>query len=135
MPRQTPPAPSRDVCPLIATAYSRGNEDKVWGYPDPVDIAGDGKLRHVYVIEQGTAHLHSIIASTRPLSASEQQTASSEVNFYGSIGQDMVLETIPTSFAFEGAYYVVYEGDGGPYDVVKLKVASFVGSNGIIRRY
>jgi hypothetical protein len=41
------------------------------------------------------------------------------VNFFGSIGQDMVLETIPRIFAFKGGYYVVYEGDGGPYDVVK----------------
>jgi hypothetical protein len=117
-------APSRAisiaaVCSFIAAAYNRGDEDKLWGYPDPVDIAGDGKLRHVYIIEQGTAHVHSIIASTRPLSAAEQQTASSEVNFFGSIGQDMVLETIPRIFSFKGAYYVVYEGDGGPYDVVK----------------
>jgi hypothetical protein len=108
-----------DVCSFIAVSYNRGDEDKVWGYPDPVDIAGDGKSRHVYIIEQGTAHVHSIIASTRPLSASEEQTASSEVNFFGSIGQDMVLETIPRIFAFKGGYYVVYEGDGGPYDVVK----------------
>jgi hypothetical protein len=108
-----------DVCSFIAASYNRGDEDKLWGYPDPVDIAGDGKLRHVYIIEQGTAHVHSIIASTRPLSDPEQQTASSEVNFFGSIGQDMVLETIPRIFAFKGAYYVVYEGDGGPYDVVK----------------
>jgi hypothetical protein len=108
------------VCSFIAAAYNRGDEDKLWGYPDPVDIAGDGKLRHVYIIEQGTAHVHSIIASTKPLSAAEQEVASnSEVNFYGSIGQDMVLETIPRIFAFKGAYYVVYEGDGGPYDVVE----------------
>ena len=117
-------APSRagsatDVCSFIATAYNRGDEDKLRGYPDPVDITGDGKLRHVYVVEQGTAHVHSIIASTKPLSDSEQQTVSSEVNFFGSIGQDMALETIPRIFSFKGAYYVVYEGDGGPYDVVK----------------
>ena len=119
-----PAAPSRagtvaDVCSFIAAAYNRGDEDKLWGYPDPVDIAGDGKLRHVYIIEQGTAHVHSIVASTRRLSDPEQQTAPSEVNFFGSIGQDMVLETIPRIFSFKGAYYVVYEGDGGPYDVVK----------------
>ena len=108
-----------DVCSFIAASYNRGDEDKLWGYPDPVDIAGDGKLRHVYIIEQGTAHVHSIVASTRRLSDSEQQTAPSEVNFFGSIGQDMVLETIPRIFSFKGAYYVVYEGDGGPYDVVK----------------
>ena len=108
-----------DVCSFIAAAYNRGDEDKLWGYRDPVDIAGDGKLRHVYIVEQGTAHVHSIIASTKPLSESEQQTASSEVNFFGSIGQDMALETIPRIFSFKGAYYVVYEGDGGPYDVVK----------------
>ena len=119
-----PAAPSRavtvaDVCSFIAAAYNRGDEDKLWGYPDPVDIADDGKLRHVYIIEQGTAHAHSIVASTRRLSDSEQQTAPSEVNFFGSIGQDMVLETIPRIFSFKGAYYVVYEGDGGPYDVVK----------------
>jgi hypothetical protein len=119
-----PAAPSRavtvaDVCSFIAAAYNRGDEDKLWGYPDPVDIADDGKLRHVYIIEQGTAHAHSIVASTRRLSDSEQQTAPSEVNFFGSIGQDMVLETIPRIFSFKGAYYVVYEGDGGPYNVVK----------------
>ena len=55
----------------------------------------------------------------KPLSPAEQQTVTSEVNFYGSIGQDMVLETIPRIFKFKGAYYVTYEGDGGPYDVVK----------------
>lgn len=109
-----------DVCSYIAAAYNRGDQDKLWGYPDPVDIAGDGVLRHVYIIEQGTAHVHSIIASTKPLSAAEQEVASnSEVNFFGSIGQDMALETIPRIFSFKGAYYVVYEGDGGPYDVVK----------------
>ena len=103
--------------PYIAAAYNRGDQDKLWGYPDPVDIAGDGVLRRVYIIEQGTAHVHSIIASTKPLSAAEQEVASnSEVNFFGSIGQDMALETIPRIFSFKGAYYVVYEGDGGPYD-------------------
>jgi hypothetical protein len=108
-----------DVCSFIAAAYDRGGQDRLWGYPDPVDIAGDGKLRHVYIVEQGTAHVHSILASTKPLSAAEQQTTPSEVNFYGSIGQDMALETLPRIFQFKGAYYVVYEGDGGPYDVVK----------------
>ncbi len=108
-----------EVCAFIASAYNRDDQGKLWGYPDPVDIAGDGKLRHVYVIEQGTADVHSIIASTKPLSPAEQQTASSEVNFYGSIGQNMELETIPRVFRFKGAYYVAYEGDGGPYDVVK----------------
>jgi hypothetical protein len=117
---QTPTDPATaDVCAFIAAAYNRGDEDKLWGYPDPVDIAGDGKLRHVYVIAQGTADVHSIVASSQPLSPAQQQTASSEVNFYGSIGQDMVLETIPRIFAFKGVYYIVYEGDGGPYDVVK----------------
>ena len=112
-----------EVCSFIGAAYNRGDQDKLWGYPDPVDIAGDGKPRHVYVIEQGTAHVHSIIASSKPLSAAERDAAlSSEVNFYGSIGQDMELETIPRIFQFKGAYYVVYEGDGGPYDVVKPNV-------------
>ncbi len=108
-----------EVCSYIAAAYNRGDQDKLWGYPDPVDIAGDGKLRHVYIIEQGTARVHSLIASAKPLSPAEQQTASSEVSFYGSIGQDMELETIPRIFQFKGAYYVAYEGDAGPHDVVK----------------
>src|SRR5579863_5497819 len=112
-----------DVCSYIGAAYNRGDENKLWGYHDPVDIAGDGKLRHVYIIEQGTAHVHSIVASTKSLSPAEQEAASnSEVNFYGSIGQDMELETIPHIFQFKDAYYVVYEGDGGPYDVVKPNV-------------
>ncbi len=111
------------LCSFIASAYNRGDQDKVWGYPEPVDIAGDGTLRHVYIVEQGTAHVRSIVASTRPLSPAEQEAAAnSEVNFYGSIGQDMVLETIPRIFQFKGVYYVVYEGDGGPYDVVKPNV-------------
>jgi hypothetical protein len=113
------PAALPEVCSFIGAAYNRGVQDKLWGYPDPVDIAGDGKRRHVYVVEQGTAHVHSIVASAKPLSPAEQDAASSEVNFYGSIGQDMELETIPRIFQFKGAYYVVYEGDGGPYDVVK----------------
>lgn len=109
-----------EVCSAIAAAYNRGDEDRLWGYPDPVDIAGDGKLRHVYIVEQGTAHVHMIVASTKPLTSAEQQNAfSSEVNFYGSIGQDMPLDTEPHIFAFKGVYYVVYEGDGGPYDVVR----------------
>jgi hypothetical protein len=113
-------AAAGDVCSAIAAAYNRGDQDRLWGYPDPVDIAGDGQLRHVYIVEQGTAHVHSIVASTRPLSPAEQQAASSsEVNFYGSIGQDMELETIPRIVQFKGTYYVVYEGDNGPYDVVK----------------
>jgi hypothetical protein len=111
------------VCSYVAAAYNGGTEDKLWGYPDPVDIAGDGKLRHVYIVEQGTAHVHSIVASTEPLSAAAQETASnSEVNFYGSIGQDMDLETVPHIFQFKDSYYVVYEEDEGPYDVVKPDV-------------
>jgi hypothetical protein len=112
-----------EVCSFIASAYNRGDPNKLWGYPDPVDIAGDGKLRHVYVIEQGTAHVHSIIASTELLSPAEQEAASdSEVNFFGSIGQDMSLDTVPRIFQFKGTYYVVYESDGGPYDVVKPNI-------------
>ncbi len=112
-----------DVCSYIAAAYNRGDQDKLWGHPNPVDIEGDGKLRYVYIIEQGTAHVHSIVASTTPLSPAEQAAAaSSEVNFYGSIGQDMALETMPRIFQFKGAYYVVYEGDAGPYDVVKPNI-------------
>ena len=113
-------AAANSVCSYVAAAYNRGQRDKLWGYPDPVDIAGDGKLRHVYIIEQGTAHVSSIIASTKTLSPAEQETASgSEVNFYSSIGKDMELETAPRVFEFRGAYYVVYEEDGGPSDVVK----------------
>lgn len=120
---QPAPSAASEVCSIVAAAYNRGDQDKLWGYPDPVDIAGDGRLRHVYVVEQGTAHVSTIIASTKALSPAEQQTASnSEVNFYGSIGQDMALDTAPHLFQFKGAYYVVYEGDGGPYDVVKPNV-------------
>jgi len=109
-----------EVCSAIASAYNRGEQNKLWGYPDPVDIAADGKLRHVYIVEQGTAHVHSIIASTKPLTPEQRQNAGDgEVNFFGSIGQDMSLDTVPRILAFQGAYYVVYEADGGPYDVVK----------------
>jgi hypothetical protein len=113
-------AAANGVCSYVAAAYNRGQQDKLWGYPDPVDIAGDGTLRHVYIIEQGTAHVSSIIASSTTLSPAEQEAASgSEVNFYSSIGKDMELETVPRVFGFRGAYYVVYEEDGGPSDVVK----------------
>ena len=109
-----------EVCSFIASAYNHGRQSKLWDYPDPVDIAGDGKPRHVYIVEQGTAHVHSIIASTKPLTPEEQEAAgNSEVDFYGSIGQDMPLDTEPHIFAFKGAYYVVYEADGGPFDVVR----------------
>jgi hypothetical protein len=113
-------AAADNVCSYIAAAYNRGDRDKLWGYPDPVDIAGDGKLRHIYIIEQGTAHVSSIIASTSALSPEEQQAAfSSEVNFYGSAGKDMDLDAVPHIFQFNNAYYVVYEENAGPYDVVK----------------
>jgi len=119
-------APARavpEICSFVAAAYNRGDQDKLWGYPDPVDIAGDGKLRHVYIVEQGTAHVHSIVASTTPLTPAEQdQAVNKDVDFYGSIGKDMSLETVPRILQYKGAYYVVYEGDGGPYDVVKPNV-------------
>jgi hypothetical protein len=93
-------AAADNVCSYIAAAYNRGDRDKLWGYPDPVDIAGDGKLRHIYIIEQGTAHVSSIIASTSALSPEEQQAAfSSEVNFYVRPAKIWTSMPCPTSFS------------------------------------
>ena len=57
-------AAANGVCSYVAAAYNRGQQINCGAIPDPVDIAGDGTLRHVYIIEQGTAHVSLVIAST-----------------------------------------------------------------------
>jgi LVIVD repeat len=115
-----------DVCSYVAFFYNHGHQDDMWGYPDPVDIAGDGKLRHVYIFEQGTADVPEIIASTKELPSHDDQVMAaaggdSEVEFY----DNSVVEAANTNMAephvlpFKNGYYVVLELDGGPSAVVK----------------
>ena len=80
-------APPANVCAYVAAFYNRGRQKEMWGFPDPVDIAGDGKLRHVYLYDMGTAHVPVIIATTRKLAPEElaNATEDSEVSFAGGV--------------------------------------------------
>jgi hypothetical protein len=117
-------APPAEVCSYVAEFYNRGREREMWGVPDPVDIAGDGKLRHVYIYHGGTAHVPDIVASTDRLDlddyggqiiASERE----EVKFSPSDQEDRMWLAEPHVMPFKTNYYVVYESDDGPLFVVK----------------
>jgi len=111
-------AVSRDLCSYVATFYNQGRQSELWGHPDPVDIAGDGKLHHVYTFTQGTAHASVIIATTASKPQSEAQMMTlldSEVDF----GESDSFSSEPHVLPFKTGYFVVYEEDGGPSMVVK----------------
>jgi hypothetical protein len=119
---------SKDVCSYVATFYNHGRQADMWGYPDPVDIAGDGKLRHVYLFDEGTAHVPVLFASTKAVPEEERSSESykepAEVDFNLTKDQSGTddsriwhdeLHVLP----FKEGYYVVYQDDGGPFAVVK----------------
>jgi hypothetical protein len=112
---------STGVCAFVADAYNRGTEDKLWGYPDPVDIAGDGVLRHVYIFEEGTAHVSNIIASTKALTPEGQGAAAgnSEVNFFFTKDDGVDYDSVPHIFAFQNHYYVAFEEENTLIAVVR----------------
>jgi hypothetical protein len=112
---------SSEVCSFVAAAYNQGTESKLWGYPDPVDIAGDGILRHVYIFEEGTAHVSNIIASTKALTSDEQEAAAanSEVNFHFTKDEGIDYDSVPNVFAFQNRYYVAFEENNELIAVVK----------------
>ncbi len=118
---------SENVCSYVAAFYNRGRQKEMWGYPDPVDIAGDGKLRHVYIFYQGTAHVPVIFASTKAVPEEDQLVQAlaedAEVNFNRTVDQSIAEEygsrpeihVLP----FRDGYYLVDQEDGGPVAVVK----------------
>jgi len=118
---------SETVCSYVAAFYSHGRQDEMWGYPDPVDIAGDGKQRHVYIFDQGTAHVPAIFASTKAVPEEERLNGAlggdGEVDFNRTVNQSRAeeyggrpeLHVLP----FRDGYYLVYQEDGGPAVVVK----------------
>jgi hypothetical protein len=118
---------SENVCSYVAAFYNRGRQEEMWGYPDPVDIAGDGKLRHVYIFDQGTAHIPVIFASTKAVPEEERVveglSGGDEVDFSRTVDQSSAEEygswpefhVLP----FRDGYYLVYQEDGGPVAVVK----------------
>ena len=118
------PTVSRDVCSYVAAFYTRGRQAELWGYPDPVDITGDGRLRHVYIFDQGTAHIPVILSSTKEIPEEDRLVESfkeDEVDFsrtdpaqfdHGSWPE---LHMLP----FRGGYYLVDQEDGGPVAIVK----------------
>ena len=108
-------AVSRDVCSYVATFYNQGRQSELWGNPDPVDIAGDGKLRHVYTFTQGTAHNPVIVATTASKPQDDYLMFESEVDF----GESTSFAAEPHVLPFKTGYFVVYEEDGGPSMVVK----------------
>ena len=118
---------SENVCSYVAAFYNRGRQEEMWGYPDPVDIAGDGKLRHVYIFYQGTAHLPVIFASTKAVPEEDQLVEAlaedAEVNFNRTVDQSSAEEhgSRPEIhiLPFRDGYYLVDQEDGGPVAVVK----------------
>jgi hypothetical protein len=114
-------ASTGDVCSYVAAFYNRGRQSEIFGYPDPVDIAGDGRPMHVYIYHQGTANVPGIVASTKELEHDEVffGNPESEVDFAVSGDrEDDLFFREPRVLPFKGAYYVVYEGPG-PYVVVR----------------
>jgi hypothetical protein len=117
------PTVSRDVCSYVAAFYTRGHQVELWGYPDPVDVAGDGKLRHVYIFDQGTAHIPVILSSTKEIPEEDRLVESfnkDEVDFnrtdpQSENGSWPELHMLP----FRDGYYLVYQEDGGPVAIVK----------------
>ena len=118
---------SENVCSYVAAFYNRGRQEEMWGYPDPVDIAGDGKLRHVYIFYQGTAHVPGIFASTKAVPEEERVmeglSGDDEVDFARTVDQSSAEENGRWSefhvLPFRDGYYLVYQEDGGPVAVVK----------------
>jgi hypothetical protein len=118
------PTVSRDVCAYVAAFYTRGRQVELWGYPDPVDLTGDGTLRHVYIFDEGTAHIPVILSSTKEIPEQDRLVASfndDEVDFsrtdrsQSDNGSWPELHMMP----FRNGYYLVYQEDGGPVAVVK----------------
>jgi len=118
------PFVGNNVCSYVAAFYTRGRQAELWGYPDPVDLAGNGRLWHVYIFDQGTAHIPAIVSSARALSEGELLTESLDkggVNFDrtdpapSESGSWPELHMLP----FRDGYYLVYQEDGGPVAVVK----------------
>lgn len=109
-------AANQDICHYVAGFYDRGRQAEMFGFPNPVDIDGSGKLRYVYIFHQGTANDPEIVASPKPMTHDElvyggEPTGS--VNFFISNDKsspDFELE--PHVFPFHNAYYVVYSRRG-----------------------
>src|SRR4029078_8371230 len=111
-------APAAEVCSHVAEYYKRGREREMWGLPHPVDIANDGKLRHVYIFHGGTAHVPDIVASTEKISPDDYNglvmaSARDAVNFLPSDSDDRLWLAEPHVMPFRANYYVVYESDDG----------------------
>jgi hypothetical protein len=107
------------VCDYVAAFYSRGRQAEMFGLPDPVDIAGNGRMLHVYVEYLRVAGgLLRIVASDKEPDPFGALPRTSVVGF-GGADQDKMwfggIHVIP----FRKTYYVVYELDDGPYAVVK----------------
>jgi hypothetical protein len=113
-------AVTNDVCTYVAAFYDHGRQSELWGYPDPVDIAGNGKLLHIYISSQGTAHVPVIVTTRERKSLDEIESA---VQFDNELGLEVPPEVgwtaEPHVLPFKTGYFVVYEEDDGPSAVVK----------------
>jgi hypothetical protein len=112
---------SENVCAYVAAFYNHGRQSEMWGYPDPVDIAGDGQMRHVYIFDQGTAHVPRIAAVTRPTPTDALWGDEGEVSFEPDQGDAGDFGFLPEAHVlpFKTGYFAVWELDGGPAVVVK----------------
>jgi hypothetical protein len=118
------PSISSDVCSYVAAFYTRGRAAELWGYPDPVDLTGDGKLRHVYIFDQGTAHIPVILSSRKEIPEQDRVVESfnkDEVDFDRTDQPQLENGSWPElhMLPFRGGYHLVYQEDGGPVAIVK----------------
>jgi hypothetical protein len=109
------------VCDYIGAFYSHGRQDEIFGLPDPVDIAGDGRMVHVYVRYGGSAAIPDILATTEKIDPSDLlgSMTPTEVDFSGGDEERRIWFNHIRVVPFRDKYYVVYELDDGPYSVVK----------------
>ncbi len=117
-------AANEDICDYIAGFYNRGRQDEMFGFPDPVDIAGDGVKRHVYIYHEGTANFPGIVATTEDLNQEgviPGFDTTGDVNLFMSDDKDYPSPSFglePRVMPFRNGYHVLYEG-GGPVVVYR----------------
>jgi hypothetical protein len=120
-------APHDLVCNYIAdffnkdpeARYGRGGHRRLdmFGFPNPVDIAGDGHLVYVYTVEDNDQSY--LAASPNPVTETETRNIVSRVDFKRPEGAASGDVTRAYVVPFRDGYYVLYERNGIPIDVVK----------------
>jgi len=99
--------------------YGRGGNRRfdMFGYPEPIDIAADGHPLYVYTVQDNEQTY--LAASPKPAIETETRKIVSLVNFEAPQGGAPGDVTRAYVVPFKDGYYVLYERNGIPFDVVK----------------